>query len=389
MTENERRIVTLLARAGPLSNKDLQREGHMGWATVLKMVDRLMNARVVERVGTVVEPDRGRGKRAYLYDVSHDYPLAVGIDVEHEITTISLTNLKGESLATERLPSPHHPRLEDMEEFLSHQASAFLERNRDVSERIVGIGIGIPRLELVSRSNERFVGGVATVRDRLSHSLGTRVEIDGNVRVYTLYEKWTNKPFAKDDFLLVSIRGGLGFGIFVGGKLLISRQGYPGALAHFRAIPGGRTCWCGATGCIETVVNEHYFHDQYEARVAHHPPDPREDVPRPKILESTRKLFAAAGKGNQAAQAVLRESARYLAYALAPTISVLNVPELIISGHFGSHGSVLAQYLEEEIRSLILPELDFDLQYCPLEDAGFTYGAALLILNEYFASVPS
>ena len=95
----------------------------------------------------------------------------------------------------------------------------------------------------------------------------------------------------------------------------------------------------------------------------------------------------AAYGGNRAAQEVLRESARYLSYALAPTISVLNVPELIISGHFGQHGEVFARYVEEETRRLILPELEFEVLYYPLEDAGFTYGAALLILNRYFATV--
>lgn len=387
MTENERRILTLLAKSGPLSNKDFQQAGSMGWATVIKMVDRLVEAGMVVRVGTVVEPGRGRGKRPYLYDLSPGFPLAVGIDVEHETTTIALTNLKGESLDVERHETPRHPDLEDLEDFLSGTASAFLARHSDLMEKIVGVGIGLPRLELVSRGDQSSVNGAEALRNRLTRSLGVPVAIDGNIRVYTLYEKWTNKPFARGDFLLISIRGGLGFGVFVGGRLLVSRQGYPGALAHYRAVPTGRKCWCGGIGCIETVVNERYFHEQYVTRVECRSPDGRSEIPRAEFREAAAGLFRAAASGNTSAQAVLRESARYLAFALAPTMSVLNVPEVIVSGHFGEHGSVFARYVEEEAKKLMLPELDFDVQYYPLEDTGFTYGAALLILNRYFATV--
>ncbi len=389
MTENERRIVTLLTKAGPLSNKDLQKNGRMGWATVIKMVDRLAEAGVVERVGTVVEPERGRGRRAYLYDVSPSYPLAVGIDVEHETTTISLTNLKGADLGTTRRSTPRRPLLEDLEEFLIREASRFLEAHADALASIVGIGIGLPRLELVSRDDRREVHGAATLRERLSRSLRIPVEIDNNIRVYTLYEKWTNKPFAKGDFLLVSIRGGIGFGIFVDGKLFISRQGYPAALAHYRVVENGKPCWCGGTGCVETVVNERYFYDQYTLRVLHEPSDTRTDVPRMEIRESTAAFMTAAADGHPEARKSLRESARYLVRALAPAISILNVPELIMSGHFGPNGSVFARYIEEEIRASTLPELDFEVLYYPLEDTGFTYGAALLVLNDYFATIPT
>ena len=66
MTVNERRILTLLHHHGSLSKNELAKKGSMGWATVVKMVNRLLEAGLVVHSGVAVERNK-RGKNASCY----------------------------------------------------------------------------------------------------------------------------------------------------------------------------------------------------------------------------------------------------------------------------------------------------------------------------------
>jgi glucokinase len=41
----------------------------------------------------------------------------------------------------------------------------------------------------------------------------------------------------------------------IGGRRLRGAHGNAGALAHTTVDPGGRSCWCGSTGCLETAAS--------------------------------------------------------------------------------------------------------------------------------------
>jgi predicted NBD/HSP70 family sugar kinase len=385
LTPNETIIVTLLAANGPMSKQQLQQKGGMGWATVVKMIDRLESHGIVTKAGTLQEPDRGRGKRAYVYDVSEQFPRAVGVDVEYEVTTLALTNLKGESSHVHRVKTPRHPTHEEMRDFLTETVTGYLAANAAVREQVVGVGIGVPRLELPSRDRRKGVVSAGCLARALSEVIHLPVAIDGNVWVYTLYEKWTNRPFTADDFFLLSVRGGLGLGIYLRNGLLEGRQGYPGAVAHYKVIPDGKLCRCGRRGCVETVFNEYHFFEAYLTRVLEAPVPPPDATTQTDIVGAAQALCNAAERGDARAVEVLEESARALSLALAPLIAGLNVPLVIFSGHFGSGGRFLVSLLEKHVRERILPQLNFRMAYYPLDDLGFTVGAALLVLNRFFS----
>jgi predicted NBD/HSP70 family sugar kinase len=58
---------------------------------------------------------------------------------------------------------------------------------------------------------------------------------------------------------LVYLNGGasgIGGGIIANGQLLRGASGYAGELGHTFVRSGGKTCHCGATGCLETVVSQ-------------------------------------------------------------------------------------------------------------------------------------
>ena len=99
LAESKRRVITLLYKGGPHSKGLLAEKGHMGWATVVKAVNQLMGEGIIERTGIARREKKRQGKQAYLYGLTSNKPLAVGVDVEYKRTRLVLTNLAGTTLA--------------------------------------------------------------------------------------------------------------------------------------------------------------------------------------------------------------------------------------------------------------------------------------------------
>jgi predicted NBD/HSP70 family sugar kinase len=379
MIENEKRIITLLARRGPLSKKSLSRMGRMGWATVVKIVNRLGEAGILARAGTAPKTG-GLGKNAYVFDLSPRLPLALGIDIEYSYTHLVLANLKNEILSQHSIKTPRKPDMKQLEDFIVHTASAFMRSSVQQSDYVHGIGIGLPLWLATERQVPFF-----EMKSRLSRKLHMEVRVENNVRAYTMYKKWAGKAFHLKDFILITIRGGVGTGIFLDGSLLRGAQGLAGELGHLTLEGDGRECRCGKKGCLETLVNQYVLYQSYVEKVLGEAVRAEEDFTEQRISQGLVDLFARAKQSEPVAVQVVREAALYLAEGIAILIKILNIPDIILAAHFGAYGDVLLPYIEEELNDRILPQTQYRLSYYPLENMGFTLGAALLILRDYYS----
>jgi predicted NBD/HSP70 family sugar kinase len=385
-TENEKKIVSLLYKYGPLSKLQLMERGQIGWATVVKMLTRLMDKKIVQCVGKLEESTK-RGKDALLYDLETLKPLAIGVDMEYKTTTIILTNLRGETLALEKYPSPISPDFDDLKRFLLTSITRFLRKHNVNFDDLDGIGIGIPGLDIPAHLRKNSPED-KWLQEYLERRLGKKVRIDVNTRVYTLFEKWINQPFTSEDFMLVSIRMGLGLGIILNNRLFVGRQGFAGGMGHLKVVNNGNICRCGKRGCLETVINQHYLYQEYLRKVLRVSVDNRDSYTNEEIKQGLSCLFTEASNSNKQALLIVKRTARYMSIPLAPIIMVLNVPQIIICSSFGPDGDLLLKYLDSEIRNKILPDIDFNLHYYPIDEMGFTRGAALLILKDFYTSIP-
>ena len=93
MTNYEKKILALIYINGPLSKKEITKQGHMSWGTAVKAVNTLLEKQYLTRSGTV-DRKTNVGKNAYVFDLSVANPLVIGIDINHDRTTVILTNLR-------------------------------------------------------------------------------------------------------------------------------------------------------------------------------------------------------------------------------------------------------------------------------------------------------
>jgi predicted NBD/HSP70 family sugar kinase len=355
----------------------------MGWATVVKVINQLTETGLVTERGTTDGPLRSR---AVLYGLRGDRPLCIGVDIEYGTTRVVLTNLAGDVLGEDAESTPATPSADDTFAFFESLLSRFCER-RDVGYRdLAGIGIGLPGIGFPLPSRKENEELARELEARLSRHFETLVRVGTNTHAYATFEKWSNETFASGDFILVSIRAGVGTGIFHGGRLYTGAHGLAGEMGHMKV--GHRVrCRCGAVGCLEAVTNQGYLARRYAAEVMHN----ENWCPNgePACLHAgLSDLFSRAGDGEPAARAIVEETAGYLAHALAHAVITLDITNLIVSGHFGPDGEAIVEPMKEMMARVLLPDMTFELRYVPLDPRGHTMGAALLALRDFFVDIP-
>jgi len=387
LTESKRRIITLLYKDGPQTKGALKEKGHMGWATVVKAITQLMDEGIIECSGIARREKKRQGKDAYLYGLTAEKPLAIGVDVEYKTTRIVLTNLSGTTLAQETYKTPQHVNDKEAKDFLRGSIEDFMERNNLQGANLDGIGIGIPGIGFPTSSRRDNIEKARILERHLSEVFHTSIRIETNTKAYSVFEKWRNETFSYRDFIFVSIRTGVGTGIFYLGNLFNGTHGLAGEIGHMKVVPNGPFCRCGSSGCMETVVNQNYLFQQYRMNVIKEA-GWSSGASEISLFEGLADLFTRAKRGEESAVAIVNTAASYLGHCIANAITVLDINNIIISGHFGPDGDAILDPLREMIRTDILPKVNVNLSYFPFNPNGHTRGAALLVLRDYFVDIP-
>ena len=93
------------------------------------------------------------------------------------------------------------------------------------------------------------------LRARLTEATGLPVHVDGDAKALALAEGWRGAARGVDDFLAMVVSTGVGGGIVLDGRLLDGAAGNAGHVGHVIVEPDGRTCACGAVGCLEAEAS--------------------------------------------------------------------------------------------------------------------------------------
>ena len=84
---------------------------------------------------------------------------------------------------------------------------------------------------------------------------GLPIAVDNDAKALALGEQWAGSGRGVDDFVAMVVSTGVGGGIVLDGRLLDGRDGNAGHIGHVVVVPDGRTCACGAAGCLEAEAS--------------------------------------------------------------------------------------------------------------------------------------
>lgn len=350
---------------------------------VTNIVDALIERGLVEELGPVRNPSRGRPASAL--SVKARAMAAIGVELNAFHSAVLVTDLVGNEIYGERNSAitPNDPkfRIHSMQDMIERA----LQAARANCDLLGGIIVAVPG----------FIEGNGLLHD--SPALRWReVElmphfrkmIDKNIWMHfssvgTLSGVAENRVLEKSgtyshSMLHIQLGVGVGGSLIVGGRLERGFSGGLGAIGHIVVNPSGKECHCGRRGCLETTVS-------LKAMVENCAPDLLTNWGDDPEIYINQVLERAKSNDMQALNG-LEETGVAIANAVALNVSVLN-PEVIF---LGGYARPLAEWLLPAIHKALPSMIDaydalkFRVDASPLGERSALVGAAQMIRDKVF-----
>ena len=190
------------------------------------------------------------------------------------------------------------------------------------------VGIGTPGTlsmpsEVMKNCNSVCLNGRSLKKD-LESALGYEVRLENDANCFTLSEAHYGAGATAKSVFGVIIGTGTGGGVVIDKKLLTGPNSIAGEWGHnslpgsaLALIDGQRSCYCGRSNCIETVLSGRGLSQTHFERTG-------EQL-------SAKEIAEAAGAGAPGVYATLEIYCQQLAQCMATVVNILD-PEVIVLG---------------------------------------------------------
>lgn len=179
----------------------------------------------------------------------------------------------------------------------------------------------------------------APLRDMAEDVLGIPVGFGHDVtlaaRAELVHGSGASEPKLRQNAVVLVIGTGIASALLVEGQLVAS-GGYAGELGH-ALVPGGLSCECGLTGCLETLGSAGAIAKRYERRTGHQ--------------GGAREVFEARRNGDSVAAEIIGDAVEALSFTLAQLCASLAPEGIVIGGGLAQAGPPLFQELETALNS--------------------------------------
>lgn len=235
------------------------------------------------------------------------------------------------------------------------------------------IGIGHPgtldpNTGVIKNANTTALNGKPFNKD-LEAKLGIPVRLANDANCFAVAEALMGaaaniKPAPRVVFGVI-MGTGVGGGWVVDGKVLNGKQGIAGEWGHNFLDDSGGPCYCGRTGCVETVISGPAL-EQYYAGISGQKLSLKDMVKRAETGE------------DEAARQTLDRLVHFFGKAVAVVINMVDPDVIVIGGGVGNIDRLYTDGVQEARKHLFNTRIDTIFLKPALGDSAGVYGAALL-----------
>jgi glucokinase len=247
-----------------------------------------------------------------------------------------------------------------------------------VAERIVGLveGVILDTIEQTDAARRDFVGigvgapgpldrekGIVLVapnlgwkdfplRDRIQTRLNLPTTLDNDANCATFGEWWQGAARGGRNVVGLTIGTGIGGGLILDGALYHGSSDMAGEIGHTTIDLNGRHCKCGNYGCLEayasgpaiaTRAREVLVREEGESMIPLMVKGRFDDI-------TAQIVYDAASEGDQVANEIVRDTARYLGAGIANLLNIFNPDIVVVAGGVTAAGDALFVPLRAEVR---------------------------------------
>jgi len=357
---------------GPISRSEIARRLDLSAGSLTRLSTPLLETGLLVEAGERTDGRAGRPSR--LLDIVPGSRCFLGFKLTGEGILGAATDLRAGVLATGsvRLGSRDPDAVVDSIAVLVDRLAA------DVPP-VTAIGIGVGAL----------VGAHGRVRSApflgwrdvelgalLEARTGLPTVVENDVTAFTEYENWFGAARGIDRFAVVTLGAGVGYGLVVGGNVVVGPDSGIGLVGHWPLDPFGPVCPAGHRGCAASVLTTSGVESSVSAALG-------------RTVRYDEALDLAEA-GEPAARRIVDDAGRGLGRLLA-AIANLTVPELVV---LGGEGVRLAAVAADAVREGLAHDRDPRTTELPLattagDDIEWCRGAAVLAIQTYVLGRPA
>ncbi|MCD8355835.1 MAG: ROK family transcriptional regulator [Clostridia bacterium] len=355
--QNQYRILQLLQAEETLTRQDIAQQLHLSMPTTLQNTNDLLECGLLEERGAM---ESTGGRRAKKLALNENTGLGLGIDIELQHVELVITNLRGKVMVQDTLPLPFRDETAWYQEF-QQGLEAFLREFEVETDRILGAGLSFPGIvdgasETILRSHIFDLEHVSLDRFKKCIPFPMAAANDANCACFA--ELTPEHP----TYLYLSLNESVGGAWMMQGKLHTGDSWQAGEIGHMMLIPGGKTCYCGKHGCVDSYLS-------------------------PKALrkdgQSLVEFFQQVEAGDAEAGIVWDDYLENLAILLTNLRMLCNM-DIMIGGEVGTYIKPYMEQLNEKAAKYDRFARDIDYLYpCKRRTHSFAAGASMIAMERY------
>lgn len=339
-------ILDAIRAAGTISRVEIVGATGLTGATVSTVVRRL----IVE--GLVLEAGRGEstgGKPRMLLQLDPTARFAFGVHLDHGGITYVLADLGGAVVARWRTSGAGSQDPDQVVARVAREIGAMLAQVGTDPGRVLGLGVVSPGPFTAARGMllappvmQRWAD--YPLADSLEDAVGLPVLLDNDATAAAIGEYWGGGIEPTSAFAALYMGTGIGSGILVDGVAYRGSSSNAGEVGHLCVALDGPQCWCGSQGCIEALAGPATLVAQARADGVLRPGRER------GIAEDFGALTRAALRGEPRAEALIRQSARYLGLAAQALANLMDLDLVVLTGPaFALAGSLYLPTVQQQL----------------------------------------
>lgn len=376
---NQRLVLNLVKKYGPISRAELSTKSGLSAPTVSSIVEQLVSERFIAEVG--LGSSQG-GRRPVLLTLDDQYHCLLGVNITPMKVSVALTNLNFNILARHESKIDVKISKDHLIHLIHQEIQVLFEQSMIPKKRILGIGVSSPgqinqaegKVNIShSLPNWKNVPVVSLLEERW----GIPASLEHNVKAMALRELWYGAGSLERNFIIMKIGYGIGAGIVINGQIFRGATGNSGELGHTKIQEHGPVCRCGSTGCYESLADLHSLETRMKDR-------------NPDFDGNYEDVFRLYEEGDDRAKDAIADTATYLARGIVNLIHLFNLPLILIGGEIVPYWNHMAPYVLEVLDRNTLNTLRESVKVQPIhteEDAEVQGAAAVVFDKEFRLSV--
>ena len=231
-----------------------------------------------------------------------------------------------------------------------------MEQNDSSRRDFIGIGVGAPG----PLDREKGIVLVAPnlgwkdfpLRQRIQERLHLPTTLDNDANCATFGEWWQGAARGGRNVVGLTIGTGIGGGLILNGALYHGSSDMAGEIGHTTIDLNGRHCKCGNYGCLEayasgpaiaTRAREVLVREEGESAIPAMVKGRLDDI-------TAQIVYDAATNGDEIANEIVRDTARYLGAGVANLLNIFNPDIVVVAGGVTAAGDALFVPLRAEVR---------------------------------------